>query len=104
MTDTLVADSLLAEIERRTERLLRRLAAGDDAPPAALLRLEGLLEAAVLVGVDSAGLDRRLDELHQSVCGESLAAHLGEDWRDAHPFPELPFFMARAPVSPSTRD
>lgn len=95
---------LYTEIETRLRRLLERLAAGDDAPPGQRLRLEGLCEAAVLAGeCDSAAIDELLDDLHRELRDRSLVEVLGDDWRRAHPFPELPLFMDRAPVSPSTK-
>ena len=60
-------------------------------------------EAAVLVGVvTEADIDAMLEELTREIRGVSLAEDLGEHWRRAHPFPELPLFMRRAPVSPSS--
>jgi len=94
---------LYPEIEGRLRRLLERLESGDDAPPGSRLRLEGLCEAAVLTGeCDIAAIDELLDSLHRELRGPSLDAALGSHWRQAHPFPELPLFMDRAPVSPST--
>ena len=110
-------DPLLQCIEDRYVALLRRLGAGDDAPPAMQLRLEGLLEAAVLTGtMDEASLDAWLEDLHQRERGCSLGGDLCTDhranhsadlrpgWRRAYVFPALPLFAARAPVSPSTGD
>ncbi|MEL7043842.1 MAG: hypothetical protein AAGL66_02335 [Pseudomonadota bacterium] len=96
--------SLIAEeIEARLRRLLADLAAGDDAPPADRLRLEGLCEAAVLTGeLASRDLDVLLERLHSEYFDTSLSASLGADWRVYHPFPQLPLYMRRAPVSPST--
>jgi len=96
--------SLLVEIETRLRSLLERLEGGDDAPPGSRLRLEGLCEAAVLVGeCDTATIDALVDTLHRELRGRSLAETLGAGWREAHPFPELPLFMDRAPVSPTTK-
>ncbi len=90
-------------IETRLRELLDRLAAGDDAPPGPCLRLEGLCEAAVLTGVlTERDVDAMLERLHEEIRGESLTQRLGPDWRSCHPFPELPLYMDRAPVSPST--
>jgi hypothetical protein len=94
---------LYAEIEVRLRQLLERLEDGDDAPPGPRLRLEGLCEAAVLSGeCDAPAIDELLDSLHRELRGRSLDEALGAGWREAHPFPELPLFMDRAPVSPST--
>lgn len=96
----------LAEVvEERLVALFQRLHGGDDAPPAMRLRLEGLLEAVVLQGeLTEASADALIDAVHRQVFGDSLAQRLGDDWRIAHPFPELPVFARRAPVSPSTSD
>jgi hypothetical protein len=97
-------DRLRAEIRERSRHLLERLADGDDLPPGRQLRLEGLLEAAALLGADPDALRDDLEHLHREVQGESLAARLGDDWRQHYPFPQLPLFMRRAPVTPTTAD
>ncbi len=98
-------DELLEAIENRLGAALSRLAAGGDLPPGHRYRLEGLLEAAVLTGAateaELAALLRRLFEVHfRRPVEDSLWA----GWKDLHPFPALPLYMARAPVSPSTSD
>jgi hypothetical protein len=96
---------LIREIETRARAAYARLASGDDLPPGMQLRLEGLLEAAVITGAATTSeLQDLLDEAHREVVGETLAARYGDDWRALHPFPELPAWQARAPVSPSTSD
>ena len=96
---------LLDEISRRLTVALEALAAGDDFPPGQRNRLEGLLEAAVLEGLaTSASLDATVEAHFQRIRGVSMAEMLGENWRQFHPFPELPFYMDRAPVVPTTRD
>lgn len=97
-------DRLLLEIEGRSSKLFERLARGDDAPPALALRLEGLLEAAALLGEPESALRELLDRQYRGVFGASLASRLGEDWQLEHPFPEIPALMRRAPVVPSTRE
>ena len=97
------APRLAPLIEIRLRALMERLAVGDDAPPAQRQRLEGLCEAAAYIGeFDEQSLDAFLERLHDDIFGESLTARLGEAWRDYHPFPQLPLFGQRAPVSPST--
>lgn len=92
------------EIETRLVEALERLAAGDDLPPAMRLRLEGLCEAAVLVGAaDTRQIDALLETKARDLRGVDLRELLGPDWRAMHPFPELPIFMDRAPVSPSVK-
>lgn len=96
---------LLAAIDERCRALLRRLADGDDLPPAQQFRLEGLLEAAALCGaLDADAWLLQLDALHREIVGCAIAERAGDDWQHLHPFPELPLYMARAPVSPSTSD
>ncbi|NQY03206.1 MAG: hypothetical protein HRT76_08075 [Halieaceae bacterium] len=93
------------EWERRLLEMFRRAAAGDDVPPAMQLRAEGLMEALLLCGQDTiSGLQSRMSELHEREMGESLEQRLGEAWAEMHPFPEIPVFMQRAPVYPSTHD
>lgn len=89
----------------RFEDIFKRLEAGEDVPPSLRLRTEGLLEALVLIEeatVDE--LDKILEDLHKVHRGASLTEELGADWRHLHPFPELPLWMDRAPVFPSTSD
>jgi len=96
----MMASGLLKAIDQRGRALYARVAAGHDAPPAHVLRLEGLREAAVLTGAaDEVELQAMLDAAHAAAWGESLIERLGPDWQLAHPFPEVPVFMARAPVS-----
>jgi hypothetical protein len=97
--------SLLDTIDARLRALLTDLAAGDDVAPAFLLRLEGLCEAAVITQVcKEDAIDAIVEALHREFLGASLSERLGENWRADHPFPELPLYMQRAPVLPSTSD
>lgn len=97
--------TLLEIIESRYVELLERIKRGEDVPPGRALRLEGMLETAVLLELcDQAALEQRLEALHREVLGCPAAQVLGEDWREALPFPALPLFMDRAPVYPSTSD
>ena len=96
---------LLDRIADRLRALCLRVAAGDDVPPAQLLRLEGLREAAVMTGcADAPALQEQMDACFREVLGEALSERLGGDWQERHPFPEVPLFMGRAPVSPGTGD
>lgn len=93
------------EIERRLNALFQRLADGGDAPPSMHLRLEGLLEAAVLLGdARPEDLQELMDSAYRAISGESLAARYGDDWQVRYPFPQIPAYMQRAPVTPSTAD
>jgi hypothetical protein len=63
------------------------------------------MEAAVISGeVKKEALQQMVDELHQEFFGETVEARLGESWERWHPFPQIPAFAVRAPVSPSTSD
>lgn len=96
---------LLEEIDQRLAVLYDRLARGHDAPPALRLRLEGLLEAAELLKLASQDeLLQRVERRHDEHASVSLRERCGDDWRRAHPFPQIPAYMERAPVSPSTSD
>lgn len=97
--------ALLHEIASRWRGLFERLAAGDDLPPGQRLRLEGMMEAAVLCGLTTeAELLAAMDVAYRDTFARSLADDLGADWQALHPFPEIPAFMGRAPVYPSTPD
>lgn len=81
------------------------LARGEDVPPARGLRAEGMMEALVLAGQsDARSLDALMAECYRGATGRSLSEDLGDDWRADHPFPEIPLWMRRAPVVPSTAD
>jgi hypothetical protein len=96
---------LLGELQRRWDGMFAALAAGDDLPPGARLRAEGLMEAAALVGeASAAALDSAMERSYLAAFGRSIAADFGREWRDFHPFPEIPAVARRAPVYPSTRD
>lgn len=96
-------ERLFMAIERRLQGLISRAAEGHDVPPAALLRLEGLCEAAVLCDHVS---QAALDALIERCCGDGdvCAAHPGSEWRKQYPFPQLPLLMRRAPVSVSASE
>ena len=97
--------ALMTEVAHRWETLFRQLEAGDDAPPSQRLRLEGLMEALVISGeLGAEELQAAMDACYQRVSGESFSAALGDGWTTAYPFPQIPAFMRRAPVYPSTRD
>ena len=96
---------LLQQIEARFTEVLTRIGNGDDVPPSMALRLEGLLEAAEISGgADRRELDALLDAVHRRETGLGIEDRLGPQWRRLLPFPALPVFMDRAPVSPSTSD
>ncbi len=98
-------DALLEEIRTRLRQLLDGLARGDDAPPGQRLRLEGLQEAAVLVGAATPlQLDAELERVYREVFGRELTRDFGADWREFYPFPQVPAVGRRAPVHPSTAD
>lgn len=96
---------LLRELEGRWTSLFDRLAAGEDLPPGPRLRTEGMMEAAVLLGLATEeGLTRRMAAAYRRSFGEEIAATFGTDWRQCFPFPSLPAMARRAPVVPSTAD
>jgi hypothetical protein len=94
---------LLAEVNRRWQRMFSVLAGGGDVPPGHRLRTEGLMEALILLGEVTAGmLQEQMDRVYCEVYGENLAGKFGEDWRTFFPFPQIPAMGIRAPVYPST--
>lgn len=96
---------LIAELERRWQRLFRQLAEGLDVPPSQRLRLEGLMEAAAILDPGSeARLQAAMDTVYAQVNGRDLVADFGDDWSQLYPFPQIPAVGRRAPVYPSTND
>lgn len=96
---------LLVELERRWQAMFSALAFGDDLPPAARLRTEGMMEAATLLGAATQEeLDAALSRLYAGAFGYAPETEFGDDWRDAFPFPQIPAMARRAPVYPSTAD
>lgn len=97
-----LVETLLLEIQRRWTDIFTALAAGGDLPPGQRLRAEGMMEAAVLVGVASAEtLSLAMDDCYREAFGRSLAADFGADWPVFFPFPQIPAMARRAPVYPS---
>lgn len=95
----------MENIEQRLVALLSLLAEGLDAPPGQRLRLEGLMEAAVLAEIATeAELRILLESRYRAAFGHSLEDDLGEGWQSFFPFPQIPAMARRAPVFPSTRD
>jgi len=100
-----VTDILQAELERRWRGIFTALASGSEVPPAVRLRAEGMMEAAVLLGVASAGeLTAALERCYRAEFGHDIAAAWGEDWQTFFPFPQIPAMGRRAPVYPSTHE
>ncbi|MEM6606323.1 MAG: hypothetical protein AAF671_11230 [Pseudomonadota bacterium] len=92
-----------SEVEKRLDDLLMRLQHHQDVPPGPLHRLEGLLEAVVLLDAATIHqLNLLLDQRCLSLLGQSMEERLGKNWREHYPFPQLPLYAARAPVVPST--
>jgi hypothetical protein len=96
---------LLAEIQQRWRSMFSALAAGNDLPPTQRLRTEGLMEAAVLGGEQTAQwLQSDMDTAYQEIYGRALTDDFGLDWQDFYPFPQIPAVTKRAPVYPSTSE
>lgn len=96
---------LMRELQQRWSGMFADLAAGADLPPARRLRAEGMMEAAVLLGVASEEqLVSAMDHCYRDAFGATIAEHFGDDWREYHPFPQIPAMGVRAPVYPSTAD
>ena len=96
---------LTAELETRWRQMFTALAAGGDLPPGTRLRAEGLMEAVLLVGeATAAEVDTAMDACYREAFGRALAEDFGADWRDFHPYPQIPAMARRAPVFPSTSD
>jgi len=96
---------LTTELRARWRWMFESLAAGEDVPPARRLRAEGMMEAAVLLGVATEGeLLLAMDACYQAAFGGPISEHFGEDWQDFYPFPQIPAMGRRAPVYPSTSE
>jgi hypothetical protein len=96
---------LQAELEQRWQRMFSALADGDDVPPGQRLRTEGVMEAAVLLGIATpAELVASMDRCYRLALGRGLTEAFGADWQEFFPFPQIPAMAKRAPVYPSTRD
>lgn len=96
---------LKAELLRRWQQIFSALECGEDVSPGQRLRAEGVMEAAVMTGEASTdALLAAMDSCYVEIRGCSLADEFGEDWREFYPFPQIPGFMQRAPVYPSTSD
>ena len=96
---------LMQELESRWREMFGGLASGDDLPPGVRLRAEGMMEAACLAGeATEAEIDAAMSSCYHQAFGRELATDFGDDWREFHPFPQIPAMGRRAPVFPSTRD
>ena len=98
-------DALTRELHGRWQAMFTALAAGEDVPPARRLRAEGMMEAALLLGLASADeVLRAMDACYLAAYGRGIAEDFGADWQDFYPFPQIPAMGKRAPVYPSTAD
>jgi hypothetical protein len=96
---------LLTELEQRWQNMFAALAGGDDVPPSQRLRAEGMMEAAVLLGIATpAALLVSMDRCYRAAFGRGIYDEFGVDWQEFFPFPQIPAMAQRAPVYPSTRD
>lgn len=96
---------IVEELSRRWRSMFSALEQGDDLPPGHRLRTEGMMEAAVLMGIASAAeLQASMAGHYAEVTGSSLAQDFGADWAEFFVFPQIPAMARRAPVFPSTRD
>jgi len=96
---------IVEELSRRWRAMFSDLHAGDDLPPAARLRTEGMMEAAVLLEIATEEeLQGLMAGCYAEIFGTSLAQEFGADWADFFAFPQIPAMARRAPVYPSTKD
>ena len=94
-------DRALALLETQWQAIFSNLREGLDVPPGQRLRAEGARQAVAELGLVAAEEQQgRLEACFAAVMEEPLAA----GWQELFPFPQLPGFMTRAPVYPSTRD
>lgn len=96
---------LLEELQRRFAGMFTALAAGDDLPPAARLRVEGMMESAVIAGIaDEAEVSELMQRCYRAGFDRDIAEDFGRDWPEYFSFPQIPAMARRAPVYPSTRE
>ena len=96
---------ILEELSSRWRSMFSALQRGDDLPPGHRLRAEGMMEAAVLLGIASAPeLQASMGEHYAEATGSSFEQEFGPDWAQFFVFPQIPAMARRAPVFPSTRD
>ena len=101
-TDASNADAVAAlqlQIQRRLETVLQRNAEGGDVAPGERLRLEGWMEAALLLAGDSAA--RCIAGWQAQL---SARAQLRCEVVDGYWCVRFDIWQSRAPVTPSTRD
>lgn len=102
MTD---GSRLEAEVAVRWQAMLAAVAAGEDIPPGQRWRTEGMMEALALLGERSEDdLQLAMADAYREALGRSLEEDVGGNWRRDFPFPEIPFFMQRAPVHRGATD
>ena len=90
-------------ITEQLDAIIIRLQAGLDCPPADQLRLEGLMQAAVLLSIASeADLQKLFEERYQDLTDRCIKTQFGDAWTDFFRFPSLPLFAKPAPVQPTT--
>ncbi|MEZ5569797.1 MAG: hypothetical protein R3E54_15905 [Halioglobus sp.] len=94
---------VLQALEQRFTDMFAVLAAGDDLPPSARLRAEGIMEAVVIAGIaDEARVIALMERCYAENVGRDLVTDFGVDWQAWFPFPQIPAMARRAPVYPST--
>ena len=99
------AKKLKDELRGRWKHIFEAVVRGDDISLATRLRAEGLMEAAAILKIWEK--DDQLRELKLTYCrvfGRGFEESFGFEWELLHPFPEIPVYVERAPVYPSTKD
>ncbi len=96
---------LEAELEARWRAMFTMLADGDNVPPTQRLRAEGMMEAAVFLGIATPNaLTASMARCYRAAFRRSIVDDFGDDWQAFFPFPQIPAMGLRAPVYPSTPD
>lgn len=97
--DVTVPEHYLAELETRLNTFFSDQAEGLDIPPALLYRLEGFIDAGIMVAfISAADIKKRLTTLAEHYAGAEAAAIYENDDRVI-----LHLLMPEAPVYPSTK-
>ncbi len=98
-------DKLTAVLEQRISQIYELLHEGGNPSPAERFRLEGLMEAAEIMGLLSRQeIWAKVETVYHRVYQIDLTDSYGQRWQDSFPFPSIPLSGIRAPVYPTTAD
>jgi len=95
-------DKLIAVLEQRISQIYEILHEGGNPSPAERYRLEGLMEAAEIMGLLSRQeIWTKVESAYHRVYQADLIDSYGQSWQDCFSFPSIPLNGIRAPVYPA---